>query len=91
MTDRLDEKDRIIEALTKALARHVLYPLLPLGTRVHVGSMRSIGTVVGADGVDGEALAVMLDAPYPRGYEDGLCCASLAECAVVTPPGGSTS
>lgn len=69
-----------IDALVWALERKVGPARIPIGTRVEVGSMNARGTVIGPDGVNGEALAVRLDEPYPRGFYAGVCCASADEC-----------
>lgn len=75
-------------ALADYLTRKVGPAKLPIGTRVAVRSFKgAVGTVVGPDGYPkGDALAVRMDRPYPRGFRDGYACVSVEECSVL-PPG----
>jgi hypothetical protein len=75
--------EQVIAALVTALERKSKrLPSIPIGSRVSVGRM-GIGTVVGADGVNFDGVAVIFDPPAPRGFEDG-CCAGVEECEVLT-------
>lgn len=81
--------DARAEALADYLTRKVVgTPLLPIGTRVEVRSFKgAVGTVVGPDGYpNGSALAVRMDKPYPKGFDDGYACVAVEECTVLVDP-----
>lgn len=56
-------------------------PVLPVGTRVLIKSMNTSAVVLGPDGAEGDALAVLFDEPQ-NGFPDDMCCASASDCEV---------
>lgn len=91
VAERSDEKDATIAALVWALERKYgkkkPLPTIPIGTRVrvHGSGAAGVGTVVGRDGYGFDGVAVIFDAPAPRGFEDG-CCAGVEQCEVLVSP-----